>query len=113
MNIPAVIISEACQTPMREDEPTRPDSQLSKIWSDAANDMATRLFETSQRKQRCLDTLDVKGAQEAYRYAKELRNLVVTLSGLDALPPEMSATMRRQSVDRVVAIYELVGPLFA
>ncbi len=112
MNIPAVVLSEAHQTPMDEDEPTRPDSEVSKLWSGAAYDLAQKLIECSRVKQRCLNILDVKGAQEAYLYAKELKQLVIVLNNLIGLPAEMAATMRRQSVDRIVVIYEEAGRLF-
>lgn len=112
MNIPAVVLSEAHQTPMDEEEPTRPDSEASKLWKEAAQQLAQKLIECSRVKQRCFDALDTAGAQEAYKYAKELKQLVVVLDNLSDFPPEMAATMRRQSVDRIVAIYEDAGRLF-
>jgi len=111
MNIPAVVLSEVHQTPVNEDEPTRPNSQLAQLWCDAAKVLAAKLLSSSQIKQRCLEMLDVKGAQEAYRYSKELQQLAFVLGNLDTFHPEMAATMRRQTVDRVVAIYEDAGRL--
>lgn len=112
MNIPAVVIFEAHQTSMNDDEPTRPITEVSKLWGGAAHELAQKLIECSRVKQRCLNVLDVKGSQDAYRFAQELRQIVVVLSNLGSLPVEMAASMRRQSVDRIVAIYEEASHLF-
>ncbi len=113
MNIPAVVLSEAHQTPMDEDMPTLPGSTVTKLWTEAATTLARRLVECARIKQRCMDVLDTKGAQVAYRYAQELTGLVRVLSSLESFQPEMAATVRRQTVDRIMRLYEESSELLA
>ncbi len=106
MLIPAVIKAEAHPSADDNDEPTLPASETSKLWSGAALSLSRKLVECARIKQRCLDVIDMKGAREAYKMAKELLELSRVLDGLPALHPETAAVVRRQSVDRVVKLYE-------
>ena len=101
MNIP---IAALC-APMRDEEPTRPNSDMTKQWGDAAKELSSKLIQRSKIKQRCYDKLDAKGAQQAYKSAKELDRLAEMLNTLPDLHPEMAATLRRQTVERIVEIY--------
>lgn len=106
MNIPAVVLSEAHKTPMSEDEPTLPSTEVSKLWRAAAQELSRKLVDCARIKQRCLDVLDTKGAQRAYTLVNELASLVRVLDSLPTLEPEFAAVLRRQSVDRIMKIYE-------
>lgn len=106
MNIPAVVLAEASQTPPSEETPTLPASQVTKLWSGAAVMLARRLVDCARIKQRCFDVLDTEGARRAYVYAKELQELSKVLEGLPLLAPEVSAQIQRQAVDRVMSLYE-------
>lgn len=107
MNIPAVVLTEAHQTPISDDEPTRPATQVSKLWGDAAAQLSKRLIECARIKSRCYDILDTDGARRCYSLARELENLGKVLNSLsDEFEPETAAQMRRQIVDRIMKVYE-------
>lgn len=112
MNIPAVVLSEAHKTPMNEDEPTLPSSEVSKLWQEAARELSRRLLECARIKQRCMDVLDTKGAKRAYALVNELTALIRVLDSLLTMEPEFAAVLCRQSVDRIMKIYEESSSLF-
>lgn len=111
MNIPHVVLSEAHQTPMGEEEPTLPCSEVSKLWKGAALDLARKLLECARIKQRCYDVLDTRGAALAYSYVSELQTLARMIESLPSLSAEIAAVTRRQVVDRIMALYEEASPL--
>jgi ATP-dependent Clp protease ATP-binding subunit ClpA len=113
MNIPAIVLSEAHQTTMDDDMPTLPGSTVTRLWTEAATTLARRLIECARIKQRCMDVLDTEGARLAYKYANELSAMAKVLSSLENLQPELRATTQRQTVDRVMKIYEMSSGLLA
>lgn len=107
MNIPAVVLSEAHQTPMSDDEPTRPATEMSRLWSGAATQLAKRFVDCARIKQRCFDILDTEGAKRCFALSRELENLARVLNSLsDDFEPETAAAMRRQIIDRIMSVYE-------